>query len=258
MIVLAGQRSQRSVLSKRAQVSHDIMVPVGGEPAISRVLRSVSEATATGNIVLVGPDTGALSSDHELADLISRSGLDWVAPADDPATSAILGSSKVGYPIFITTADHALLTPQIIDDFCNKAVSLDVDFSAGLVPFDLVQRDYPKSRRTVLRFYRELYCGANLYFIKNKKGLRAFEFWKQMQPIRKKPHAMARRIGILLFVKYLLKRLTLESAISELSVKIRCNLGIVKLNSARAAIDVDSIEDWQLAEAIIAKDVVSE
>ena len=55
----------------------------------------------------------------------------------------------------------------------------------------------------------------------------------------------------MLFSKYILRRLSLKIALMRLSELAGCKLGVIKLKAARAAIDVDSLDDWQLAESII-------
>jgi hypothetical protein len=52
-------------------------------------------------------------------------------------------------------------------------------------------------------------------------------------------------------VLYLLRLLSLEAALGGLSKAAGCRIGHVRVEFARAAVDVDSIEDQKLAEKIL-------
>jgi GTP:adenosylcobinamide-phosphate guanylyltransferase len=254
-VVLAGQRQGLTPLSERAGVAVDVLVPVGGRPAIERVLGALRDCAQARPRVVVGPAQVVLDANAQLREVIDEFGVTWLEPLGDPATSAIAGISGLPTPILVTTGDHALLTPRLIDDFCTAAaaagVDKDLDIVAGLVAYDVVKKAYPESRRTVLKFADGGLCGANLFFVRTQAGRRAFEFWCDLQHDRKHPHKMAWRIGLWILAKYLCGRLTLAAAMDTLSARSGCRVGAVRLEDARAAVDVDSVEDWQLAERIV-------
>ena len=52
-------------------------------------------------------------------------------------------------------------------------------------------------------------------------------------------------------LRYLLRRLDLAGALNYLSTRVGCRLGFVLLECPRAAVDVDSIADRDLAERIL-------
>ena len=250
-VVLAGQRAGATPLSEQADVAVDILVPVGGRPAIERVLGALDTCTLARPGVVVGPAQGVLDASEPLRELIERHALTWLEPLGDPASSAIAGMSHLSPPLLVTSGDHALLTPRIIDDYCAAAAAQDVDFVVGLVPYELVSAAYPDSRRTVTKFADGGMCGANLFFVRTQAGRRAFEYWRDLQNDRKRPHRLARRIGWRFLLRYLSGRLTLADALSTLSARAGCRVGAVRLEDPRAAVDVDSVDDWQLAERIV-------
>jgi len=250
-VVLAGQRNEVTQLSAVAHVAVDVLVPVGGRPAIERVLTALQNCRLARPAVVVGPRAEVLHASEQLRGVIERSGACWLEPLDDPASSAIAALAKLEPPVLVTTGDHALLTPDLIDGFSAAAAALDFDFVVGLVPYDVVRRAYPQSRRTVLRFADGGLCGANLFFVRTAAGRRAFEFWCDLQHDRKRPLRIARRIGWHFLLKYALGRLTLTAALGTLSARAGCRVGAVRLDEARAAVDVDSVADWQLAQSIV-------
>ena len=169
----------------------------------------------------------------------------------------------------LTAGDHALLTGEIVDDFCMQVLSLSTghgidsppsshgagepgyDLVIGFVPYTLVKTAWPESRRTVLKFSNGQFCGSNLFAIMNPQGRKALEFWRQAEADRKHPWRIARRFGIMALLFYMLRRLSMEDALGGLSKAAGCRIGYVKVGFARAAVDVDSIDDQRLAEQIL-------
>jgi len=155
----------------------------------------------------------------------------------------------------LTAGDHALLTGEIVDQFCElvqkQAAVANHDVIIGFVPYSVVQAAWPESKRTVLKFKDGNYCGSNLFAILEPNGLKALTFWKQAEADRKHPWRIARRFGWMALLYYLFRRLTLADALQGLSKAADCSIGYVTLDNARAAVDVDSIEDQKLAEKIL-------
>jgi len=253
-IILAGERPSGSALSHAFNVSASVMVPVAGKPLLARVMQAIDQSQLASGGVICGPALDAIEQDGELDSLLQRPDHKWLEPATGPAASALTALEKLDcFPALLTAGDHALLTGEIVDKFCEQALARqpDYDFIVGFVPFGLVRTAFPGSKRTVLKFSDGGYCGSNLFAILNSEGRRALAFWCQMEADRKHPWKIARRFGFFALVRYLFRRLTLEDALQSLSAAAGCRIGHVELDFARAAVDVDSIEDQKLAEHIL-------
>ena len=105
--------------------------------------------------------------------------------------------------------------------------------------------------RTTLKFADGGYCGANLFAILSPPGSEALTFWRQVENDCKRPWRIARRLGISALLRYLFRRSTLEEALTLLSEKAGCRVRHVILDNPRAAVDVDTVADQQLAEKIL-------
>jgi len=269
-VILAGERPGGSPLSHAFHVSASVMVPVAGKPALGRVMQAIDDSRQSGGGIICGPSAEAVAANEALEILLQQTGFEWLAPASGPAASALLALEKLDhYPALLTAGDHALLTGEIVDDFCSQALmagqrqgALDssatpdssgtgYDLVIGFVPYELVRAAWPESRRTVLKFSNGQFCGSNLFAIMNPDGRKALAFWRQAEADRKHPWRIARRFGFMALLLYLLRRLSLEDALGGLSAAAGCRIGHVKVGFARAAVDVDSIEDQQLAEKIL-------
>ena len=251
-VVLAGERPGGSPLAREFGVSAGVMVPVAGRPSLERVMQAVEDSHSVESGIVSGPPEAAVALDDSLRALLT-SPWQWLAPAAGPAASALASLQALNhFPALLTTGDHALLTPRIVDTFCSQALlTPGADIVIGLVPYPLVEAAWSESRRTVLRFADGGYCGANLFAVLSPNGSNALAFWQQVENDRKRPWRIARRLGITALLRYLFRRNSLEEALDLLSRKAGCRVGHVLLDDPRAAVDVDSVADQRLAERIL-------
>jgi len=255
-IILAGERPGGSALSHAFGISASVMVPVAGKPSLARVMQAIKDSQQTGGGIICGPSADIVAGSEPLKDLLNDPDHVWLQPARGPAASALSALEKLDlFPVLLTAGDHALLSGEIIDDFCQQTLSTrnreNYDIVIGFVPYPLVQAAWPESKRTVLKFSDGQYCGSNLFAILNPDGRKALSFWRQAEADRKHPWRIARRFGLFALLRYLFRRITLEEALQTLSKAAECRIGYVEVKFARAAVDVDSVADQKLAERIL-------
>ena len=256
-IILAGERPGGSPISHAFNVAASVMVPVAGKPALSRVMEAIEDSQQVGSGIICGPSADVVDGSEELQLVLQTPGFEWLAPSNGPAASALSALENLDhYPALLTAGDHALLTGEIVDSFCTQALSSspDSDLVIGFVPYALVKEKWPESKRTLLKFSNGNFCGSNLFAIMTPDGRKALDFWRQAEADRKHPWRIARRFGYIALILYLLRRLSLEQALGGLSKAAACRIGHVKVGFARAAVDVDSIEDQKLAEQILTRE----
>lgn len=255
-IILAGERPGGSPISHAFNVAASVMVPVAGKPALSRVVEAIEGSQQVGGGVICGPSADVVNGSEELQLILQTPGFKWLEPSTGPAASALSALQNLNhYPTLLTAGDHALLTGEIVDGFCTQALSSSPDFDIviGFVPYELVKEKWPESKRTVLKFSNGKFCGSNLFAVMTPVGRKALDFWRQAEADRKHPWRIARRFGFMALIFYLFRRLSLEQALAGLSKAAGCRIGHVKVGFARAAVDVDSIEDQKLAEQILTR-----
>jgi molybdopterin-guanine dinucleotide biosynthesis protein A len=256
-VILAGERPGGSPLSKAFNIAASVMVPVDGRPALAHVMQAIEDSQLPAGGIICGPAADVVANSEELRTLLQHPDYEWLDQSSGPAASALSALEKLDhFPALLTAGDHALLTGEIVDDFCKQVLShseagTKYDIVIGFVPYSLVHATWPESKRTVLKFRNGQFCGSNLFAILNPEGRKALSFWRQAEADRKKPWRIARRLGVIALLLYLLRILTLEDALKALSKAAGCRIAYVQLDFARAAVDVDSIEDQKLAEEIM-------
>jgi molybdopterin-guanine dinucleotide biosynthesis protein A len=251
-VVLAGERPGGSKFSQELGLPAGVLVDVDGKTALERVIGALEASGQVHGGVLCGPAADLYSRHDAFRNTLAGSSFSWIEPRSGPSMSALAGIEAIGrFPVLLTAGDHALLTPVLVDYFLTRAAEHDADVVFGLTPYELVRTAYPGSRRTVLRFRGEAFCGSNLFAVLNAAGMAGPRFWSELEADRKKPWRMARRLGWGMLLRYLARSLTLEQALERLSRAMGCRVACVRMNDPRAAVDVDSVADRDLAERIL-------
>lgn len=253
-VVLAGDRGPDDPVARAAGVPSKSLVRVGGQPMVLRVLDALGASREVGTRMLCGPEHSVVAGDVELGRRIGAGEIAWVEPRPTPSLSAetAIGIVPAGVPVLLTTADHALLRPEIVDYFCGRARAAAADVCVGVAPFELVMSAYPATRRTVVRLRDGGYCGANLFAFLTPASRAAIGFWRRVERERKRPlRLVAGVLGWVAVLRYGVGRLTLDEALARVSRRMGLRVSAVTLPFPEAAVDVDTPEDLRLVRAIV-------
>lgn len=254
-VVLAADRRAGDAVAAAAGTPCKALAPVGGVPMVKRVLQALADSARVDRVTLVGPPRALLQGDPDLDAMVGTNRIGWVEPDSSPSASALRGlnAQPAEQPVLLTTADHALLSPEIVDHFLREAEASGCDFLVGMARLETVQAGFPGTRRTATRLRGGPYCSCNLFAFATPESRRLAPFWRRVEQQRKKPwRVIAGAFGWLAVLRYLAGRLTLEQALARLSARLGVRVGAVVLPFAEAAVDVDTPADHALVEAALA------
>lgn len=256
-LILAGSRPGKDPVAEYTGVACKVLAIVGGERIIDRVLRATQGAKTIGSRMLCGPVWGIVRDDSVLLALIESCQIGWEEPQRGPSGSVqkFLETHPQDLPLLVTTGDHALLTSEIVDYFVKAASGLGVDVVVGLTSYALVKQAFPLSKRTVLRFGKEEFCGCNLFLFFNPQAIRLVQFWGNLEQDRKRPIRLIGHLGLFMVIRYLLGRVTLRECLDYVGKRFDLRIREVLLPFPQAAVDVDKPEDIHLVEKILSQTV---
>jgi CTP:molybdopterin cytidylyltransferase MocA len=254
-IVLAGDRTKADSLINHSKVGCKAMIDIDGLPMVRRVLNSLRDSKVVNKIAMSGPEATEFGRDETLAKWIDAGEVIWNEPGISPSTSAYQAMQALDpeESVLLTTADHPLLTAEMVDAFGRQSLADDVDVTVGLAPHALVVEAYPGIKKTVLHFSDGDFCGCNLFAFITPEGRRAARFWRKIEQERKKPLVLIGLLGWWAVIRYRLGLLSLEEALAKLSKRLGLRMRAVILPYANAAIDVDSIADLMLVKGSLEK-----
>lgn len=255
VLVLAGRRNGDDPVAATKGVACKAIASIAGKPMIARVLAALTESLYTGAIYVSAQDPNAFRKD--LADAAVLSGVKVLAAGHSICQSirqAVM-SGDLQPPFLVITADHALLTPAMLNHF-RRAID-DApqqpapDFALAFVARATIKAAYPNSRRTYLQFRDDGYSGCNMFAFLTPRALRVLDFWQDVEQKRKKPLELVRAFGIGNLIRYVLRLHDLDGMIARGGKIVGVRALAVKMPWAEAAMDVDSPRDVEIAEAIL-------
>ena len=254
-IVLAADRSVPDPVARAAGVGCKAMAPVDGRPMVVRVIEALRDAETIDAITLCGPPRSVVEHEIELRALLDATAINWVPSRETPSTSAAatLRTFADHKPVLLTTADHALLNPVMIDYFCQQAHQTAADVVVALASHQDVMTAFPGMRRTAARFQDGPFCSCNLFAILNSRGRRAVDFWRQVEHDRKTPWKMLNKLGYWVVLKYLVGRLPLAEGLKRASKLLELRADAIMMPYPEAAVDVDQPSDWHFVRQQAAK-----
>jgi GTP:adenosylcobinamide-phosphate guanylyltransferase len=248
-VVLAADRTANDPVARAAGVPCKALAPVGGLPMVLRVLNALGDSREVGPRIVCGPPPAALAHASALRHLIAAGDVAWVENRSSPSASAseAMATVPAAVPVLVTTADHALLTPAIVDSFCAAARARGGDVAVAVVPYEAVASAHPGMRRTAVRLRDGGYCGCNLFAFLTSRARAAAAFWRTVEHERKRPWRLMRALGWGTVARYALRQLSLEEGLGRISRRLGLGVDAIVLPFPRAAVDVDSVDDWRWA-----------
>ncbi|MDB5698062.1 MAG: hypothetical protein JWN69_866 [Alphaproteobacteria bacterium] len=251
-VVLAGERPGEDNFASACGVTAKALIPVGGEPMLSRVVHVLLTCPRLDRIIilaqdpdrLLGGDLGWMHEEGRIGTAVSGDGI-------SRSILAIAGETQTPFPILLVTADHPLLTPAMVEHFIGSVG--EADAAVGVVERRTVEAAYPTTKRTWLRFSDGAFSGANLFALRTPDARRGLELWSEVERNRKKALRLLLHFGPLLALRAITRTISLERAVQIAGRRSGFDARPVRLPFAEAAIDVDKLEDLALAEAILAR-----
>lgn len=255
-LVLAGSRGPSDPLALSQGARHRALLEVGGTPMLVRVLRALRATPGMGRITVSIEEPSALASLPELDALVRDGALAIHRSLPSPSRSVqdVLARQPAERPLLVTTADHALLRPEIVERFLADAERSGADLAIGLVAARLLRARFPDSKRTFLRFRDDGYSGANLFLFRTPRAREAAAFWVRAERFRKRPWRLVSTFGPVALGLFLFRRLDLDQALERASRTIGARVAAIRLPFAEAAVDVDKPADLELARSLAAGD----
>ncbi len=243
-IILAGQRPGIDPLAAHFGLEYKALVPLDGQPMLTHVIRIMKTCPQIGRIIVLGQDPEILAR-------AAGDGTEIRQSQDGISISlkALADSADVPWPWLVTTADHPLLTNDIITEFLENSHG---DLAVGMVEKDVMMAQFPGARRTWLRFADGAWSGANLFAFTSAKVTTALDLWASAEQDRKVAWRLFLHFGPWLAVRALTRTIGLRAAFAKAGKRLGLAVDLIALSDPVAAIDVDKPADHALATQIIA------
>jgi GTP:adenosylcobinamide-phosphate guanylyltransferase len=246
-VVLAGSRPGVDPFAQAYGTDLKALIPVGGVPMVRRPVAALLESDGIGEVRVLAQQPDRIA--HALPDDVDRLKVEASGPTIASTLEALCSDSGVRWPVLVTTADHALLSPAMVADFLAKSQGADV--AIGLVSSNALLTRLPQTKRTWLKFRGGAYSGANLFLLGGPQVRPAIELWRTSEQNRKKAWRMMLTLGFSGFLGAVLRLSTLQQTLDAVGRKLGLTVRAVELADPLAAVDVDKPADHELVTAIL-------
>jgi GTP:adenosylcobinamide-phosphate guanylyltransferase len=245
-IVLAGSRPGRDAFAEQFGADLKALIPVGGEPMVRRPVETLLATEDVGQVIVLS------QAPERVEEVLPKNPRLDVRKSDVTIATTMLElcfDKRTQWPLLVTTADHALLDVETVDEFCAYA---EGDISIGVVERRTLLKRFPDSKRTWLRFRGGAYTGANLFALSSPKSAAAIELWRSVEQDRKKGWRLVSLLGPIVLIGTALRLFSIQDALARLGRKLGLDVNAVVLSNPLAGVDVDKPADHALAEEILA------
>ena len=246
-VVLAGSRPGRDPFAEQFGTDLKPLIPIAGEPMVRRPVRALLDSSDVTRIIVVSQSPERIAAAlQEDARIELRESQGTIA---ETIENLIL-DRVADFPLLVTTADHALLDPEMIAELIAGAAGADV--AIGVVERRSLAARLPQSKRTWLAFRGGAYSGANLFALGSIKALAALEQWRSVEQDRKKGWRVLLALGPALLLGAALRLRTIDQSVAAMGRRLGMTARVVVLGNPLACVDVDKPVDHALVEAILA------
>ncbi len=253
-LILAASRGNLDPLAKAGGVSHKCFIDIAGEPMLRRVVRAVAESGRVSRIVVAIEEASIAEAKQILAPIPGSADIVYIPSMANIGTSVSEVARAVpdSLPLVVTTGDNALHTAEMVRYFCDSLAGLEADTALGLTPAECILEKYPDGNRAFHRFRDGAFSSCNLYALMNERGVSGSRIFNGGGQFGKKPKRLIGAFGIAAFLLYKSRLLKLRTFLKFVSRAIGVKAVPVLMPFAEGPIDVDRMQDWELANKIVA------
>ena len=250
-LVLAASRGNLDPLAKAGGVSHKCFIDIAGQPMLRRVVEAVMASGRIGRTIVAIEPASMTEAKEILADLPGAESIEYVASRENIGSSVSAVATPDLLPLVITTGDNALHTPELVRYFCDALDGVKEDGAIGLTPAEYILAKYPEGNRAFHRFRDGAYSSCNIYALLTPKALEGPRVFNSGGQFGKKPRRLIGAFGLFAFLLYKSRLFTLRTVLKALSRTVGLRTAPVLIPFAEGPIDVDRMQDWELANRII-------
>jgi NDP-sugar pyrophosphorylase family protein len=251
-IILAAQREGKlDPMATDAGVSHKCLVPIVGRPLLEYVIEALVAVPGLQRIrICIEP--AAVEAARTVRGASGDLGVpvDYVPSAPTITESAYASAEGVAGPMIITTGDNVNLSPGAVQQMLD-AMAGGAQVALAMASREAVLAAHPEGQRRFYEFKDGGYSNCNLYAIAGPEALKAAEAFREGGQFAKSRKRLARAIGPLNILLFLLRVAPIHTAMKRLGRRFGARLVAVVLEDGAHAVDVDNPRTYAIAETLL-------
>lgn len=224
------------------------LLAINGRTTIDYILESLQSVSSIGNTVVVaGPST--LEAVKDLSP-----GVIGVAAQRTLVENVMAGAgASSSSQLLICTCDIPLVTPETWREFLEAVASRNLEAAYCIASRQSVEETFPEGKRTYATLTDGTFTGGNAFVLPRANMEQLKGLIDAGYRARKNPLGLARLLGPGFVFKAVTKKLSIADLERKASQILKCRAGAVAMKDAGLAFDVDKMEDYQVAQAVLAR-----
>jgi len=237
IISAGGTPKEEDLLYEYTRGRPKALLDMAGKPMVQWVVDALTGAKSVERIILVGlrPEDGITSP--KLTDVLPDQGSlvgNMVAGVE-----RALQYNPDAQQVVMATADIPTITPEMVDGLIAQCADPTVDAYYTAVERSLMEARFPNSRRSYVHFTDGDLAGGDIHIGNPRLIYTQRELAEELLKNRKSALKQIRKIGFGLFVKLLLRRLSLQEAEERISKSLNLKGKAALAQYAELGMDVD-------------------
>jgi len=216
-------------------------------PESKRVLVSCGESSE-GFPLPPAPCVRYFDGAHDIVEAIERA-------AD--ILRAEIGDACLDGELMIAAIDVPLVTSEQLRQLIERARELHADVVWPLVEREVVEAEFPGSRRTYVKTRQGTFTGGNVFLVKPRPLLTQMRLLRRIFKHRKNPLALASIFGLGLIVKLLSGGISVPAMEEGLSARLGVKLRALLFEHPEIAVDLDKLVDLEQMEEFLSQSPVA-
>jgi GTP:adenosylcobinamide-phosphate guanylyltransferase len=232
--------------------SSKALIDVAGKPMIQWVLDALSAARGVDNVIIIG--LSAKSS------LTCKKPLHFVSNQGRMLTNIVSGVDKalelnpLTKYVLMVSSDIPGIDAGMVDWLIDAAMQTRDDLYYGVVPRAVMEKRYPKSKRTYTRTSDMEVCGADINITHVRMAGEHLDLWEQLIGNRKSPARQAALIGLDTFFQVgLLHNISMDDLVARVNQRLGIKGRVIVWNQAEPGMDVDKPFQLEILRADLLK-----
>ncbi len=251
-IVAAGGTPQpEEPLFELTQGKNKALLEISGKSMLQWELDALSQSELIQSVIIVGlPESSAFRCRHPLTFLNTNGAMLENIRAGAGIITA--QNPKAVYSLLLSADIPAISAPMV--DWMIKFVEKNVfDVYYSVVERTVMEKRFPASQRTYVRFKDIEVCGGDLHAIRLEVANRENILWDRILAARKNPFKQAALVGFDILFNLAFKRMTLHDTETNISKKLGISGKAVLCPYAEIGMDVDKPFQFEIMQKDLSK-----
>ena len=254
IVTAGGEIRPEDLLYPYTQGRHKALLDMAGKPMAQWVLDALGASTRVGRVVVVGlPEGCGLTCMKSLTFVPDQGNM---LSNMEAGAKELLKANPQHRQVLVAASDAPAVRTDMIDWLIDTIVKTDKDIYYNVIPQEVMEKRFPGSRRTFTHLKDLVLTGGDVNAINTRVFSSESPLWGRIIAARKNPIEQARLIGLDTVFLLLIRQITLERALKNITHRLGVTGQAIVCPYAEMGMDVDKPHQLELMRSDLSRQAV--